>query len=112
MRQEPQFAPPALPHERGSAAVVQPSGNQHIWVAAALFATAAVYARCARFDFVLDDRIWVNNRYIGDWSFAWNSIVHDSWWFHDPAHLPQSPYYRPLQGILATVLYHLSGTNP
>ncbi|MGH7812417.1 MAG: tetratricopeptide repeat protein [Candidatus Binataceae bacterium] len=83
-----------------------------VWIAAIVLVTTLVYLRCVGFDFVLDDRIWVNNRYIGDWSFAWKSIVHDSWWFHDPHHLPQSPYYRPLQGILATVLFHLFGTDP
>ncbi|HUO06152.1 MAG TPA: tetratricopeptide repeat protein [Candidatus Binataceae bacterium] len=86
--------------------------DERFAIIAVMAVTAIVYARCVGFDFVLDDRMWVNSRFIGDWSFAWQSIIHDSWWFHDPGHLPQSPYYRPLQGILATVIFHLFGANP
>jgi hypothetical protein len=39
-------------------------------------------------------------------------MLNDLWWFHDPSHLPQSDYYRPLQDIWLALNYHLFGFNP
>ncbi|HVN64959.1 MAG TPA: tetratricopeptide repeat protein [Candidatus Binataceae bacterium] len=80
-------------------------------LAAILAITALIYSRALGFELVTDDGFWLRNPYIKDWSFAWYSIIHDSWWFHNPKNLPQSPYYRPMQGTLATTLFHLFGPS-
>jgi len=78
-----------------------------------LLVTAAAYLRCLANAFVFDDNeMIVDNRYIGQWSFLWKSFVHDSWWFRDPQHLPQSSYYRPLQDLWLALHYYLFGLNP
>ncbi|HVN63652.1 MAG TPA: hypothetical protein VMT58_03365, partial [Candidatus Binataceae bacterium] len=91
------------------------AGDPQVGMALAgiLIVTAAVYARCLSNGFVFDDHeMIVLNRFIGDWSFYWKSIVNDSWWFRDPAHLPQSAYYRPLQDIWFAINFHLFGLEP
>jgi tetratricopeptide (TPR) repeat protein len=82
-------------------------------LAGVLLATLVVYLRCLSNGFVFDDHeMIVANRFIGDWSFFWKSIVNDSWWFRDPLHLPQSSYYRPLQDIWLGLNYRLFGLQP
>ncbi len=72
-----------------------------------------MYLRCLSNQFVFDDHeMIVLNRQIGRWSFLWKSFAHDSWWFRDPAHLPQSSYYRPLQDVWLGLNYHLFGLAP
>ncbi|HUO04968.1 MAG TPA: tetratricopeptide repeat protein [Candidatus Binataceae bacterium] len=85
--------------------------DYRIWLAMLLAATALLYIRDLGFGFITDDGFWLRNPYIRSWSFAWYSLIHDSWWFHNPYNLPQSPYYRPMQGALATALYHLFGAS-
>ncbi|MGH7815004.1 MAG: hypothetical protein ACREQI_13520 [Candidatus Binataceae bacterium] len=83
------------------------------WMAALLFVTAAIYSRSLGNQFIFDDRRQIlGNRYIGDWSFIWRSFVNDLWWFQDPAHLPHSPYYRPLHDLWLALNFHLFGFNP
>ncbi|HVN64053.1 MAG TPA: hypothetical protein VMT58_05415, partial [Candidatus Binataceae bacterium] len=88
------------------------------WVAgagliAALTATAIVFCRSLENQFVFDDReMIVLNRYLGNWSFLLKSLVNDSWWFRDPAHLPQGSYYRPIQDIWLWMNFHLFALNP
>jgi protein O-mannosyl-transferase len=78
-----------------------------------LLVTLVALLRCLGNRFVFDDHeMIVLNRYIGQWSFLWKSIVNDSWWFRDPLHLPQSSYYRPLQDIWLALNFHLFGLNP
>ena len=80
---------------------------------ALLTMTAAVYSRCLFNGFVYDDfPVLVYNRRIAHWSYFWNSFIHDCWWFRNPGHLPQSAYYRPLQGSLFALGYHLFGLAP
>ncbi len=75
--------------------------------------TALVYLRCLRNGYVFDDHeMIIVNRYIGDWRFLWEAFVNDSWWFRDPAHLPQSHYYRPLQDVWLGLNYQVFGLNP
>jgi len=82
-------------------------------LAGVLLATLVVYLRCLSNGFVFDDHeMIVANRFIGDWSFFWKSIVNDSWWFRDPLHLPQSSYYRPLQDIWLGLNYQIFGLQP
>jgi hypothetical protein len=72
-----------------------------------------VYVRSLGNGFVYDDHAEIEtNRYIGEWSFIWKSAVHDSWWFRQPAILPQSAYYRPVQNATLAVGFHLAGRNP
>ena len=78
-----------------------------------LLVTMLAYLRCLGNGFVFDDHeMIVINRYIGQWSFLWQSIANDSWWFRDPIHLPQSSYYRPLQDIWLGIHYQLFGLTP
>jgi hypothetical protein len=78
-----------------------------------MLVTAIAYLRCLGNGFVFDDFTMIRiNEYIGQWSFLWRSMVHDSWWFRDPSHLPQSEYYRPLQDIWLALNYHLFRFNP
>ncbi len=78
-----------------------------------LLLTMLVYLRCLSNGFVFDDHeMIVLNRYLGQWSFLWKSLVNDSWWFRDPLHLPQSSYYRPLQDIWLGIHYQLFGLVP
>ena len=82
-------------------------------LAGVLLATLIAYLRCLSNGFVFDDHeMIVANRFIGDWSFFWKSIVNDSWWFRDPLHLPQSSYYRPLQDIWLGLNYQIFGLQP
>ncbi|MGH7815078.1 MAG: hypothetical protein ACREQI_13890 [Candidatus Binataceae bacterium] len=82
-------------------------------LAAVLIVTASIFSRCLTNGFVFDDsEMIVLNRFIGQWSFIWKSLVRDSWWFRDPLHLPQSAYYRPLQDIWFALNFHLFGLKP
>jgi len=87
--------------------------REHYLLAGILTITALVYLRCLGNGYVFDDHeMIIVNRYIGDWSFLWKAFVNDSWWFRDPAHLPQSHYYRPLQDVWLGLNYQLFGLNP
>ncbi|HUO06154.1 MAG TPA: tetratricopeptide repeat protein [Candidatus Binataceae bacterium] len=83
-----------------------------VWLGALLIVAGLIYSRCLSHEFVLDDYDWANNRYIGDWSFIWKSFVSDAWWYLDPAHPPQSSYYRPMLDVWAALNFHLFGVNP
>ncbi|HUO06283.1 MAG TPA: tetratricopeptide repeat protein [Candidatus Binataceae bacterium] len=82
------------------------------WMARLMVVTALVYSRCLRNEFVFDDHDWAKNQYVGRWSFIWKSFVNDAWWYLDPAHPPQSAYYRPLLDAWAAINFHLFGLNP
>jgi protein O-mannosyl-transferase len=87
--------------------------SRRIWIAAMLTLSALVYARALTNQFVYDDNEEVRlNHFIGQWSFVWRSFVNDSWWFRDPAKLPQSAYYRPLQDAWFALNYHAFSMNP
>src|SRR5579885_3690460 len=82
-------------------------------IAAVAVLTALIYLRCLGNGYVFDDHeMIIVNRYIGQWSFLWKALTNDSWWFRDPAHLPQSHYYRPLQDIWLGLNYQVFGLNP
>jgi protein O-mannosyl-transferase len=82
-------------------------------IAALLTGSSLVYLRALGNHFVYDDNEEISlNHLIGDWSFAWRSFAHDSWWFRDPTRLPQSAYYRPLQDLWLALNYHTFGMNP
>ncbi|HUO06140.1 MAG TPA: hypothetical protein VMU16_13165 [Candidatus Binataceae bacterium] len=83
------------------------------WMVRLIVLTALVFSRSLGNGFVLDDRFQiVDNKYLGDWPFIWKSLLNDSWWFRDPLHLPQGPYYRPLQNVWFALNFHLFGLNP
>src|SRR5579885_1409674 len=89
------------------------AGRRNLGLAAIVALTALVYLRCLKNGYVFDDHeMIIVNRYIGEWSFLWKALVNDSWWFRDPAHLPQSHYYRPLQDIWLGLNYQAFGLNP
>lgn len=89
------------------------AGSQYAALAGVVAITALVYVRCLGNGYVFDDHeMIIVNRYIGDWSFLWKAFVNDSWWFRDPAHLPQSHYYRPLQDVWLGLNYQVFGLNP
>jgi len=80
------------------------------WLAVILAVTALILSRSLRNEFVFDDEsLILNNRYIGDWSFLWKSVVNDAWWFSDPHHLPAGAYYRPILDIWLGLAFHLFG---
>ena len=81
-------------------------------LAGVLLVTALSYARSLGNGFVFDDWLFVGNRYVGQWSFFWKSLTRDPWWFRDPARLPQTPYYRPLQDVWIGLNYQLFGAHP
>ncbi|MGH7814156.1 MAG: hypothetical protein ACREQI_09160 [Candidatus Binataceae bacterium] len=86
--------------------------NETTLLAAILAATALIFSPALNYDFVYDDHdMIVHNRYLGQWSFFWKSMIHDSWWFRDPKHLPQGAFYRPLQDIWFAINFHLFGLN-
>jgi len=82
-------------------------------MAGVLLAVLLVNLRSLAGGFVHDDnRMIVRNAYIGQWSFLWKSIIYDEFWYLDPAHLPQTSYYRPLQDIWLGLHYQAFGLNP
>jgi protein O-mannosyl-transferase len=87
--------------------------SRKVVIAALLAVASLVYLRALGNEFVYDDNEEIRlNHLIGNWSFAWRSFGHDSWWFRDPARLPQSAYYRPLQDLWLALNYHAFGINP
>jgi hypothetical protein len=82
-------------------------------LAGILLVTLAIYLPSLRNGWVLDDRHeFIDNKLIHNWSFLWNSFRYDLWWFRDPARIPQSPYYRPLENVWFAVNSFLFGANP
>ena len=82
-------------------------------LAAIVVVTIAIYLPSLRNGWVADD--WpefVDNEFIHGWSYIWNSLRYDSWWFRLPDALPQSAYYRPLQNVWFAANVWLFGTNP
>jgi len=78
-----------------------------------LLAVLLAYLRSLAGGFVHDDnRMIVRNAYLTHWSFLWKSIIYDEFWYLDPAHLPQTSYYRPLQDIWLGLHYQAFGLNP
>ena len=82
-------------------------------LAGILVVTAIVYAPNLRNGWVVNDwEVFVNNKLIHSWSFVWNSFRCDLWWFRNPAQLPQSPYYRPIENVWFAVNGFVFGTHP
>lgn len=89
------------------------NARQAAFLAGILLLTIAIYLPSLRNGWVLDDRHeFIDNKLIHNWSFLWNSFRYDVWWFSDPARLPQSPYYRPLENVWFAANAFLLGTNP
>jgi hypothetical protein len=82
-------------------------------LAAILLATVAIYLPSLRNGWVFDDwDIFVTNKLLHSWSFVWNSWFHDKFWFRNPARLPQSEYYRPVESTYIAANALLLGTHP
>ena len=56
--------------------------------------------------------IFVTNKILHSWSFVWNSLFRDKFWFRNPARLPQSEYYRPVESTYIAASALLLGTHP
>jgi len=81
-------------------------------MACLLAVTALIYSRSLGNEFLMDQKLSLDNPYVADWSFIWKSLINDEWWFLDPAHLPQGSYYRPIPNIWLALNFHLFGRNP
>jgi len=89
------------------------SSRETAILVAIVLATIAIYIPSLRNGWLWDDWIQiVNNPLIHSWSFVWNSFIHDSWWFQNPAQLPQSAYYRPLQDTWFAANALVFGNHP
>ncbi|HVN64524.1 MAG TPA: hypothetical protein VMT58_07785, partial [Candidatus Binataceae bacterium] len=108
--------PTANAHKREVSAESPPRpwtiADPRAWVSLLLIVSGLIYSRCLNAEFVLDDYDWANNPHIGEWWFIWKSFVSDAWWYLDPAHPPQSSYYRPFLDIWPALNFHLFGVNP
>lgn len=101
------------PEESPAALVWGLSSRQAAMLAGIVVVTVIAYLPSLRNGWVLDD--WhelVENKLIHSWSFIWNSLRYDVWWFRDPLRLPQSPYYRPLENEWFALNAFLFGPNP
>ncbi|MGH7815728.1 MAG: hypothetical protein ACREQI_17205, partial [Candidatus Binataceae bacterium] len=77
-----------------------------------LLLTAIVFLRSLENGFVFDDLDQiVHNRYLGEWSFIWKSMVNNALWFRDPNRPPALSYYRPFQNVWFALNFHLFGLN-
>ena len=112
MKSDPAIAPPDDGAERATLFWgLDP--RQSAMLAGILLLTVAVYLPSLSNCWVLDDRHeFIDNQLIHNWSFLWNSFRYDLWWFRDPARIPQSPYYRPLENVWFAVNAFLFGANP
>ncbi|MGH8538954.1 MAG: hypothetical protein ACRETW_00400 [Stenotrophobium sp.] len=82
------------------------------WLGGILLLTALVYLRSLHNGFVLDDTDQiVRNHALAGWSFLWRGFVENFHWFQTPFRAPGG-YYRPLQGVVLGLGYHLFGTRP
>ena len=82
-------------------------------LAAIVLASIAIYLPSLRNGWVFDDSAGiVQNNQIHNWSFVWNSFIHDVWWFRDPDKLPQSAYYRPLENAWFAANALIFGMRP
>ncbi len=100
--------------ESAGAAIDHPNARrERLVMAGVLLAVLLAYLRSLAGGFVHDDnRMIVRNAYLTHWSFLWKSIIYDEFWYLDPAHLPQTSYYRPLQDIWLGLHYQAFGLNP
>ena len=112
MKSKASIAPP--PHKASPDTFVWGlSSREAAILAAIVLATVAIYIPSLRNGWVFDD--WeelVSNKLIHSWSFVWKSFIYDTWWFRDPARLPQSSYYRPLQNAWFAANALIFGMHP
>lgn len=82
-------------------------------LAGILIATALIYMPSLRYGWVWDDKAEiVEKSALQSWAGIAKSFIYDSWWFHDPDHLPQSAYYRPLQLVWFALNRMMLGVHP
>ena len=74
--------------------------------------TVLAFLRTLNNGFVYDDfPALVRNYRLREWSFIWDSLSRDVWWFWGMAQPPQSSYYRPLQNVCLGLGFHIVGLN-
>jgi len=89
------------------------NSRQIAMLAGILVITAIAYAPNLRNGWVIDDwEVFVDNQLIHSWSFVTNSFRYDTWWFRNPASLPQSAFYRPLVNVWFAASAWLFDANP
>ena len=82
-------------------------------LAGILVATAVLYLPSLRNGWVFDDLLQiVGADQLHSWTGIGKSFIHDSWWFFDPEHLPQSFYYRPFQATWFGLNWIILGNHP
>jgi hypothetical protein len=87
--------------------------RQAALLGAILVATIAIYLPSLRNGWVWDDRLEIiGGGLLNSWAGIGKSFRYDSLWFLDPAHLPQSGYYRPLQASWFALNYMILGNHP
>ena len=88
-------------------------GKQTAIFAGILLLTLLAYLRGLNNGFVFHDEAAIlENRDLNQWSFIWQSFIHDVWWFSGRGPLPHSPYYRPLHNVWLALNFHLVGLHP
>ncbi len=82
-------------------------------LAGILAGSAIIYMPSLRNGWVWDDNAEiVDNTALESWRGIGRSFIHDSWWFRDPQHLPQSAYYRPLEDAWFGINRMILGVHP
>jgi hypothetical protein len=100
----------------------QPDRRPRLWnlepreaamLAGILVTTALIYMPSLRNGWVFDDLLQiVGADPLHSWTGIAKSFFHDSWWFQNPAHLPQSFYYRPFQTTWFGLNWLILGNHP
>ncbi len=86
--------------------------RQTALLAGILLLTLLAYLRSLDNGFVYDDfPAIVRNLRLRRWSFIWESMTRDVWWYYGSGPPPQSSYYRPLQDIYLGLSFHLVGLH-
>ncbi len=82
-------------------------------LAGILLLTLLAYLRSLGNGFVYDDfAAIVRNLPLRRWSFIWESMTRDVWWYYGFGEPPHSSYYRPLQNVWLGLGYQMAGLNP
>ena len=103
----------SIENEASSALVWGLSTREGAILATILVATALIYMPSIGYGWIWDDKAEiVQKSALQSWAGIGRSFIYDSWWFHDPDHLPQSAYYRPLQLVWFALNYMILGVHP
>ncbi|HTY54534.1 MAG TPA: hypothetical protein VMB26_05015 [Candidatus Binataceae bacterium] len=86
--------------------------RQTALLAGILLLTTLAFLRTLNNGFVYDDfPALVRNARLRHWSFIWDSLTRDVWWYYAMAHPPESSYYRPIQNVCLGLGFQLAGLH-